>query len=95
MEKPSIKSFLQKKTQQREHSLQVFKHDIECPDCGVKLYKKEEDSIRACICYGYGPEEKSAVVQICKSEDKISLKFNKSWEQENIEKLINTVKKGN
>lgn len=94
MEKPSIKDFLEKKAKKREHSLQFLKNDIECPDCGVSLYKKEDNIIRACICYGFGPEEKGATVQICKKEEKVSLKFSKKWDSENIEKLINTVKKG-
>jgi hypothetical protein len=92
VEKPSIKDFLNRKTKQ--HSLEFLKSDISCTDCGVNLYKNENDFITGCICYGFGPEDKKATVKICKSEDKISLKFNKSWGNDEIEKLLKTVKKG-
>jgi hypothetical protein len=92
VEKPSIKDFLDRKA--KKHSLEFLKSDINCPDCGVNLYKKESEIIKGCICYGFGPEEKGADIKVCKNEDKISLRFNKSWDDESIQKLIKTIKKG-
>lgn len=94
MEKPSIRDFLKRKAEKREQNVHFLKSDINCPDCGTKLYKKEEEVIKGCICYGFGPEEDAREVKICKNEKDINLKFNGDWDKDSINKLVSLIRKG-
>lgn len=86
--KSKLKEFLDKKVKKTEN-ISFVKKEIDCPYCKTTLYKGG-DSIDLCVCYGssYGQE-----IKIKKSNGKHSFKFPKKFEIENIEMLLEAIKR--
>jgi hypothetical protein len=87
--KSKLKEFLDKKVKKTEGSVKIVQKQISCPDCSTVLYKGE-DKFNLCLCYGehYGKD-----IKIKKNKDNsYSFKFPKSFEMENIEMLLDTIK---
>jgi hypothetical protein len=84
-----LKGFLDKKKgKKNEHQL-ILKSEVDCPDCGQNIFNGNR--ISTCICYG-----DASKVFLKKHEDgKVSLSFSKNWDTENIEMLLEALKRRN
>lgn len=86
-----LKSFLDKKNKKKEG----FEFAIEksenatCGDCGQVLFDSENWH-SGCICVS---EDMNKKVTLKKTENGVNLKFAKSWDQENVKMLIDSIKK--
>lgn len=89
-----LKSFLAKKESKKPKNEFEFKlvkgETIECPDCKKNIFDGKLYS--GCICLGDDSERK---VFIKKSDDKYSIRFSKGWDAENIEMLLDVLRKKN
>lgn len=90
--KSKLRQFLESREKKRSDSVELDKsEDIKCPDCKTTIYKKETAEIIPCICYG---EHMSKPIKITKNEDgKVKIKFPKSFDVDNIEMLLEALKK--
>ena len=91
MEKKSkLKQFLENREKRKEEHIEIDKSEIKCPDCTSTLHKKENDYIKLCVCFG---EHMGNKIKIKKSENKkVKLKFPKSFNIDNIEMLLDSLK---
>jgi hypothetical protein len=85
-----LSSFLEKKKQKVfSIPLHMTKGEkIECPDCGKNIFQGPVFS--GCICLGDDRERK---IFIKKSEDGVNVRFSRGWDPENIEMLLEVLKK--
>jgi hypothetical protein len=82
-----LQSFLDKKKQKVFNiPLHMVKSESNCPDCGVDIFNGS--SITPCICYG-----DVGKIFLKKTESGIKVRFSKGWELENIEMLLDVLKK--
>jgi hypothetical protein len=90
--KSRLKQFLDKREDKRQQKVTIDKSEVKCPDCKSSLYKSEgKNEIELCICYG---DQMKKNIKFTKTEDgKIKFKFPKSFEIENIEMLLDAMKK--
>ena len=90
--KNKLKQFLENREKKRSESVEMEKGEINCPDCGTALYKKEQkDHIKLCMCYG---EKMNKTIKFTKSENgKVNFQFPKSFDMDNIEMLLDAIKK--
>ena len=80
-----------KKLAKKEFSVEMVKSEtVDCPDCGQNIFNGS--GISACICYGNDMGRK---VFMKKSEDGIRLSFPKSWSADNIEMLLEALRRKN
>lgn len=85
-----LQSFLEKK-QKKVFSIPLHltkSESVSCPDCEKQIFNKTGFS--GCICYGNDMNKK---VFLKKTENGIKLSFPKSWDPENIEMLLEVLKK--
>lgn len=59
-----------------------------CPDCGSTIFKNE--NFTPCICFG---DDRNKKIFLAKTADSVIVKFSPGWEPENIELLLEAVKK--
>lgn len=90
--KSKLRQFLENRENKRQESVEMDKSEsIKCPDCKTVIHKKESSEIIPCVCYG---EHMSKPIKITKTEDgKVKIKFPKSFDIDNIEMLLDAVKK--
>lgn len=91
MKKPKpLQSFLEKKKQKVfSIPLSMTKGEtIECPDCGKNIFDGKVFS--GCICLGQDMDRK---IFIKKSETGVNVRFSRGWDPENIEMLLEVLKK--
>jgi hypothetical protein len=86
-----LKDFLEKREQKikkNEHTVYLSKGEsVCCPDCGKEIF--DGDEINPCICYG-----DCGKIFIRKTENgEIKVKFSKNWDIENIEMLLEILRK--
>ena len=91
--KSKLKEFLENKEKKRQEYLQkdieLGKSEICCPDCQSTLY--DGKNINLCICYGdsFGSE-----IKVTKNDkNEIKLKFPKGLDADNIQMLLDSLKK--
>lgn len=83
-----LKGFLERKKKPKEYRIEIAKSDtVNCNDCGQTIFGK--GSFSCCLCYGQDRHNK---IWIKKSEDSIQIRFSKSWDQENIKMLLETLR---
>jgi hypothetical protein len=82
-----IKGFLKKRQLRKNVS------SLNCPSCKSSLYKNGDEHIIGCLCFGFASNDPKAKIAITKNENGVSLDFNKSWEEEQIELLIKVIAK--
>lgn len=90
--KSKLRQFLENREKKRQESVEIDKsEDIACPDCKTIIHKKDSKEIRPCICYGefFG---KSIKVDVAK-DGKVQIKFPKTFDIENVEMLLEALKK--
>lgn len=86
-----LKDFLEarKKKKSPEHIFQLTKGEIvNCPDCGKDLF--DGNVFSGCVCLG---DDRDKKVYIKKSEDGFKIRFGKSWDPENIELLLEVLRR--
>lgn len=84
-----FREFMEKKKKSKEFSVQLVKGEtISCPDCGNILIN--ENAFTGCICLGENRESK---VYIKKSENGIKVRFGRKWDKENIEMLLQALRR--
>ena len=90
--KSKLRQFLENREKKRSESVELDKsEDIKCPDCKTTIYKKETTEIVPCVCYG---EHMMKPIKVTKSEDgKVKIKFPKNFDIDNIEMLLDALKK--
>jgi len=87
-----LKAFLDRKKKPAEHSVKIEKSEtIDCSDCGQVIFG-EVSGFSGCICYGPDQHRK---IWMKKSEDGVQLRFSRGWDPENIECLLETLRKNN
>lgn len=80
-----------KKLNKNEFSIQLAKGEhVNCPDCGGNIF--DGQIFAGCICVGDDMERK---VYLKKTEDGIKVRFSKGWDQENIEMLLEVLRRKN
>lgn len=93
-EKPAkgspLKAFLErKKSKSKDYSVHMAKGEqVDCPDCHKNIFDGKLFS--GCICLGDDREKK---LFIKKTEEGISVRFSKGWDQENIEMLLEVLRR--
>lgn len=89
-----IKDFLdarKNKPKKEGFSVQMAKGEtVDCPDCGKNIFNGQVFS--GCVCLG---DDMQRRVFIKKSEDGISIRFSKGWDKENIEMLLEVLRRKN
>jgi hypothetical protein len=61
---------------------------INCSDCGQIIFNN--NGISACLCYG-----DSKKIHMKKTEDGIKVSFGRGWDTENIEMLLEALRRKN
>lgn len=86
-----LKGFLDSRKQKNEFSVQMTKGEsVHCPDCNKNIFDGKLFS--GCVCLGDDMEKK---VFIKKTEDGIKVRFSKGWDAENIEMLVEILRRKN
>ena len=92
-EKP-LKSFLDKKISKSKKNEFEFKmvkaEELTCPDCRQELFKNQVYT--GCVCMGENMDSK---VWIKKSADGVSIRFSKDWSPDNMELLLDLLRRKN
>jgi hypothetical protein len=87
-----LKSFLEarkNKSKPKEFTIHMAKgENVDCPDCEKSIFDGEIFS--GCICLGDDRERK---LFIKKTEEGIKVRFSKGWDQENIEMLLEVLRR--
>lgn len=87
-----LKDFLDKrkdKIKKNEFAIEMTKGEtVNCPDCGKNIFNGQLFS--GCICLGDDREKK---VFVKKTEDGIKIRFGRGWDQENIEMLLEVLRR--
>jgi hypothetical protein len=86
--KRPLAEFLESR-KKKEYEIHMSKGEtVDCSDCGKNIFDGRLFS--GCVCLG---DDMSRKVFIKKSEDGIKVRFSKGWDQENIEMLLDTMRK--
>lgn len=88
-----LKKFLEDKAAKKKGEFEfkmVKGESVECPDCRHNIFDGKLFS--SCICYGDDMDKK---VFIKKSDDKYIIRFSKGWDIDNIEMLLDVLRKQN
>lgn len=84
-----VQAFLDSRKKKNEFSIHMAKGEtVDCPDCGKNIFDGQLFS--GCVCLGDDMEKK---VFIKKNESGITLRFSKGWDQENIEMLLEVLRR--
>lgn len=87
--KNKLKEFLENKNK-KENDIIDKSEDLECPDCTTTIYKSGDSHIKCCICYGYFRNKE---IKFSKKEGNIAFKFPKTFDIDNINMLLDTLKR--
>lgn len=87
-----LKGFLEersKKLKKNEYSFSLVKNEtVQCPDCGHALI--DGKIFTGCICLGDDMDKK---VYLAKTESGMKVRFGKGWDPENIEMLLEILRR--
>ncbi len=79
----------EKKLKKNEYNIQMMKGEqVNCPDCGKNIF--DGQVFAGCICLGDNMESK---LFIKKTEDGVRVRFGKGWDSENIEMLLEVLRR--
>jgi hypothetical protein len=85
-----LKKFLDRK-KPKDHHIEMAKSEtVDCESCGKTIFGASGFS--ACICYGSDMNKK---IWIKKSDDGIDIRFSRGWDPDNIEQLLETLRRKN
>lgn len=87
-----LKAFLdRKKKPPKEHHIQMTKSETrECDSCGQTIFGNGIFS--GCLCLG---EDRHKKIWIKKTESGVQMRFSRGWSKDNIELLLETLRKNN
>lgn len=87
-----LKSFIdRKKKKSKEYRVEIAKSEtVNCPDCNQTIFG--QGSFSCCLCYGQDQYKK---IWMKKSDESIQIRFSRDWDQENIQMLLETLRKQN
>ena len=87
-----LKQFLDGKDKKRsEFKVSMAKNEnVKCSDCGQNIFVK--GAFSGCVCYG---DDRNNKIYIKKNEDGVTLRFPRSWDVENINMLLETLRNKN
>jgi hypothetical protein len=87
-----LKNFLEhakNKTKPAEFSIQMSKGEhVDCPDCGKNIFDGQLFS--GCICLG---DDRDKKIYIKKTEEGAKIRFGRGWDPENIEMLLEVLRR--
>lgn len=87
-----LKGFLDdrsKKLKKNEYAITLMKgENVSCPDCGQSIF--DGQVFAGCICLGDDMDKK---VYLAKSENGMKVRFGKGWDPENIEMLLEVLRR--
>ena len=86
-----LKDFIARKKSKssKKYHVEMAKSEtVNCPDCNQKIFG--EGNFSACICYG---ENMGSKIWIKKSDDGFEFKFSRNWTADNVELLLETLRK--
>ena len=86
-----LKKFLDLKKKQKSNDFSIYMakgESFSCPDCAKEIFANNE--YNGCICMG---ENQDSKVFIKKASNGINIRFSKSWDKENIEMLLDILRK--
>lgn len=87
-----LKGFLddrKKKLVKKEYAVELVKGEhVSCPDCGQNIFNGEVFS--GCVCLGDDMDKK---IYLTKAEKGFKVRFGKSWDPENIEMLLEVMRR--
>jgi hypothetical protein len=85
-----LKAFLERK-KPKEFSVKMEKSEtVNCPDCNQVIFGQTGYS--GCVCMG---SDQNGKIWLKKTEDGIKISFDKSWDVENIELLLEVLRRKN
>jgi hypothetical protein len=89
-----LKDFLSSRSKKLEKNEVIVKFETlektECPDCGKNLF--EGNQFSGCVCLG---DDRDNKILIKKTENGVKLKFPKTFDPENMQMLLEILKKRN
>lgn len=86
-----LKGFLESRKNKNEFSIELNKGEsVHCPDCKKNIFDGKLFS--GCVCLGDDMEKK---VFIKKTEGGYNVRFSRGWDQENIEMLLEVLRRKN
>lgn len=87
-----LKAFIEKRQKKlKEFQVSLEKTDvIKCEDCKKQIFI--EGAFSGCICFG---SDRNNKIFIKKNENGFSMRFPKSWDTENIQMLLETLRNKN
>lgn len=92
---PKLNSFLanrKKKLQKKEFFVEMTKSEVNCPDCKHTIFNSS-GLYSGCVCMG---ENQNSKVYLSKSESgALKVKFGRGWSVDNIEMLLDCLRKNN
>jgi hypothetical protein len=87
-----VKGFLdkrKKKLDKKEYAVEMMKGEhVSCPDCGQNIFNGEVFS--GCVCLGDDMDKK---IYLTKTEKGVKVRFGKGWDVENIEMLLDVMRR--
>lgn len=84
-----LKSFLEAKKKKREFPIEMTKgENVHCPACNKNIF--DGAIFSGCICLG---DDRDRKVFIKKTADGIKVRFGKGWDPENIEMLVEMLRR--
>ncbi len=84
-----LKKFLDRKKKPKEYHVEMAKSEtVDCESCGKTIFGPGGYS--GCICMGSDQHKK---IWIKKSEDSVEIRFSKGWDEQNIEMLLDTLRR--
>jgi hypothetical protein len=83
-----LKDFVERKKKPKEYHVELTKSEkVDCDSCGQMIFGNGMFS--CCLCFGQDQHKK---IWLKKTEDGIEIKFSRSWDSENIEMLLETLR---
>lgn len=85
-----LKDFLDTRTKKKpEYSVELAKGEhVSCPDCGQNIF--DGKAFSGCVCLGDDMDKK---IYLAKSESGVKVRFGKGWDPENIEMLLEVLRR--
>lgn len=84
-----LKAFLERKKKPKEFHVEMTKSETrDCDSCGQTIFGKSGFS--GCLCFGLDQNRK---IWIKKSEDSVQIRFSRGWSVENMEMLLENLRK--